>query len=235
MIACTDLVKRFPGRVALDGLTLSVSPGETVALLGSNGAGKTTLLRVLAGRLTPDGGTARVNGIDPSGHPQALAPIVGASLSPSSAWVLRLDALANLELFGVAQGLSRGAAREAAAERLASARLTEDAARPVGTYSAGMRARLAVARALLLDPPVLLLDEPGAALDRASAEQLAEQLSAEPGRRTVLFSTHLLEDAAAIAGRAVILNQGALSADMPIRPGTSGDDLASATEEARCA
>lgn len=232
MIACTDLVKRFPGHTALDGVTLTVSRGETVALLGGNGAGKTTLLRVLAGRLIPDGGGASIDGIDPSGTPRALAAVVGAAISPGGAWVLRLDALENLELFGVAQGLTRRAARRAAIAGVEAARLSADAKRPVGIYSAGMRARLAIARALLLDPPVLLLDEPSAALDRDSATRLGDEVLRGRGLRTVVFSTHRLAEAAALADRAVVLERGALRADLAIGPDTTGDDLARAIEGA---
>ncbi|MBJ7470246.1 MAG: ABC transporter ATP-binding protein [Solirubrobacteraceae bacterium] len=224
MIACDQLVKRFPGRDALNGLSLHVPRGEIVALLGSNGAGKTTLLRILASRLVADAGTATIDGTDTAvGHRQ-LAGVVGAVLSSPSAWTLRLGALENLVVFGVAQGLTPKQASRAARQRLDEVRLSEHAGRPVGTYSQGMRARLAIARALLHDPPVLLLDEPTAGLDQQSATELVADLDRHRAERTVLISTHSLTEATALTDRAVLLAHGRVAID--VKTPTSEDELA---------
>jgi ABC-2 type transport system ATP-binding protein len=233
MIECTGITKRFGDRVVLDQLSLTAGRGEVVALLGGNGAGKTTLLRILAGRLLADSGSARIDGIDPGRDPRRLAGTIGAVLSQPSAWYLRLDALQNLELFGVAQGLTAPAARSAATSQLDAAGLSEHARRAVGTYSQGMRARLAIARALLADPAVLLLDEPTAGVDATAAAALIDHLRAHRAARTVIMATHSLEETAAVADRAALLDRGKLVALLPVPDDAL--DLTDAVEAARCA
>lgn len=208
VIRCRDLTKRFAERVAVDHLSLDVRAGEIVVILGGNGAGKSTLLRMIAGRLTPDEGSAEVAGADVVTDRRRAAARLGAVLSAEGAWYSRLDALANLEFFGVAAGLARTAARDAAVSRIEEAGLADVARRPVGTCSRGMRARLAIARALLADPSVLLLDEPSAGLDLESRERFADQLDAQRARRAVVLATHSASEAAALADRVVLLDGG---------------------------
>jgi ABC-2 type transport system ATP-binding protein len=214
VIRCRGLTKRFAGRRALDDVSLEVRRGEILALHGVNGSGKTTLLRILAGRLEPDSGAAAVAGFDVVARRRALAGACGAALSSDLAWYRRLDPVANLEVFGVAQGLGRRAARAAARARLEELGLLPHAARPVEELSSGMRARLAIARALLIDPLVLLLDEPTAGLDPQAADLVLAQCAALRGRRTVVIASHSARESAAVADRAVVLHMGRFVAEL---------------------
>jgi ABC-type multidrug transport system ATPase subunit len=220
-IEAEGLVKRLGGTARLDAVDLVVRPGEVVALLGPNGAGKTTLLRVLAGMLRPDAGSARVGGRDVVTERAAAAATVGHTIAPEPAWYLRLSGRQNLEFFAVVAGVERDAAAAAVSRSLREHALVDDAQRSVGTYSRGMRARLALARATLADPPVLLLDEPGAHLDMAGAEQLTRCLATRREDRAVLIATHAVEQAVA-ADRAVVLKEGRVAAELagPLEPDT---------------
>ncbi|MCW2991418.1 MAG: transporter related [Solirubrobacterales bacterium] len=195
-------------------MSLRAQDGELIAVLGINGSGKTTLLRLLAGRLVPDAGTASVAGHDVVGDRRALGAVCGAALSTEMAWYRRLDALTNLETFGTAQGLDRRAARAAAVARLADLGLEPHARRPVQELSVGMRARLAIARALLADPAVLLLDEPTAGLDPEAAESVLAHCRAQPGRRTVVMATHSISETTAHADRASVMRAGRVVAEL---------------------
>ena len=219
-IEAHDLVKRFGGRAALDGISVTVREGEIVVLLGPNGAGKTTLLRTLAGMVTPDTGSARVGGWDVVAERRRAAAATGTLISSEHSWYPRLTGMQNLEFFGAVVGMSPADARRAAAAGLADVGLTEHAGKPVGAYSTGMRTRLGLARARLGDPAVLLLDEPSAALDTQAAGGLLADLREERAHRAVLLSTHSAREAAEIADRALVLDAGRVVREFsgPIEP-----------------
>lgn len=197
---------------ALADLSLRVEPGEVFGLLGPNGAGKTTLLKVLATLLLPSEGGARVDGADLVRQPGAVRRRVGLATGDERTFYWRLTGRENLEFFSGLRGLSPAAARRRAAAVLESVDLVEQADEIVGRYSTGMRQRLAIARALVGDPPVLLLDEPTRSLDPVAAarvQALIRRLSREEGR-TVLLATHQLGEAAAACDRIGILVAGVL-------------------------
>ncbi len=172
-VEVVDATKRYGGLRALDGVTLSVAPGEVLGLLGRNGAGKSTLLRLLTGRARPTSGVVRVLGHE---LPRELAAVrERINLVPEVPSVYRrATARENLELFCSLYGLPR----ERAGEVLATVRLQDVAGRRVKTFSSGMRQRLLIARALLNRPRVLFLDEPSSSLDPWSAGELRELVAA---------------------------------------------------------
>lgn len=209
-IRAIELSKRFGSVQAIDAVSLEVGAGELVVLVGVNGAGKSTLLRVLGTRVLPDHGAACVAGHDVVRAAREVRRSTGVVLSEERSFYWRLSARANLEFFGRLCGLGRAAARTRVLELLELVQLADAADRRVDGYSSGMRTRLALARALLLDPPVLLLDEPSRALDPLVARDLREvvvSLSASSGR-AVLWVTHDLHEAAEIADRVVVLDAG---------------------------
>ena len=207
-VEVVDVTKRYGGLRALDGVSLSVAPGEVLGLLGRNGAGKSTLLRLLTGRARPTSGAVRVLGHE---LPRELGAVrERINLVPEVPSVYRrATARENLELFCSLYGLPR----ERAAEVLAAVRLQDVAGRRVKTFSSGMRQRLLVARALLNRPRVLFLDEPSSSLDPWSAGELRELVAglAADGVAIVLV-THDLGEAEQLCRRVAVLEAGRVTA-----------------------
>jgi daunorubicin resistance ABC transporter ATP-binding subunit len=202
IIQVEALVKVFAGKRevrALDGLSLAIPPGGVYGLVGPNGAGKTTLIRVLATLLPPDGGSARVAGLDVRHHPAEVRARIGLA-GQSAAVDEVLTGQENVEMVGRLYGLSRAQAHRRATEVLARIRLVDAADRQVRTYSGGMRRRLDLAASLVGRPQVLFLDEPTAGLDPASRHDLWALIGelVDTGT-TVLLTTQYLEEADRIA------------------------------------
>lgn len=217
--------RQFGGVVALDGVDLQVDPGEAVAIVGPSGAGKSTLLRILATLVTPDAGTVRVGGCDVVADGRSARRALGLVLGDERAWYWRLDGRRNLTFFATLHGL-RGAAADARIDTtLDSVGLSRaDAQRPVGEWSSGMRARLALARGLLHNPRVLLLDEPTRSLDVGAAQALRETLAVQRDRGTaMLLVTHDPDEAVALGPRVLVMAAGTLSEADGAAPPTAAD------------
>jgi len=199
MIRAEGLTKAFGDRVAVEALTFEAQPGEILGLLGPNGAGKTTTLRMLAGIIAPTSGTASVAGIDPARHPERAHEHIGF-LTESPGFYERLSAARNLAYFaGFYPNLDVPNAVQASLETMGLLDRAED---KVGTFSKGMKQKLALARTLLHEPEVLFLDEPTAGLDPEAARSLRELVLQLKGEgRTILLSTHNLSEAEAICDR----------------------------------
>jgi len=214
-VVARDLVKTYPaGRGAapvraLDGLSLEITAGTVVAMLGRNGAGKSTTVKILTTLARPDSGTATVAGHDVAGDAEAVRRAVGlVGQKPAS------DPLAtgreNLVLAGRIQGLGKAAARQRAADLLDRFALTDAADRLAKTYSGGMARKLDVAIGLVHRPQVLFLDEPTTGLDPEARAQLwneIERLTTDE-QTTVLLTTHYLDEADRLADRVAIVDGG---------------------------
>lgn len=195
---------------ALHGVTVKVERGEIFGLLGPNGAGKTTLLKVLATLLLPSEGGGRVNSADLIGEAGKVRMAIGLATGEERGAYWRISGRENLEFFAGLLGASPRAARRRAEAVLEIVDLLPHAQELVGRYSTGMRQRLALARALLADPPVLLLDEPTRSLDVMAAERVLtviQRLARESGK-TVLLATHALGEAARVCHRVAVLTGG---------------------------
>ncbi len=199
------LTKSFGAVRALDHLSFSVRPGVVTGFLGPNGAGKTTTLRCLLGLVTPDGGTATIDGRAYRDLEHPLG-VVGAALESSSFHPGR-SARAHLRVMALAAGVDPARCDEL----LRQVGLAEFADRRVGGYSLGMRQRLALAQAMLGDPAVLALDEPANGLDPAGIAWLREYLRALAGEgRTVLVSSHVLTEVQQTVDEIVVVARGRL-------------------------
>jgi heme exporter protein A len=196
------LERRYGDRVALTGLTLRLGGGETLAVLGANGSGKTTLLRVLAALLRPHAGSARVLGASLPDEAWRVHGRVGY-LGHEPLLYRELSARENLRYHARLHDVD-GARVE---ELLAAVGMERRADEPVRDLSRGMVQRLAAARAVLHDPPLLLLDEPRSHLDPAAAELLEPLIGRGSGRTRVLV-THDIEGGLAEADRALGLKAG---------------------------
>ncbi len=211
MSDCVELSEirvAFGSLVALDGLTLRVAAGEIVGLLGPNGAGKTTTVDVCCGLRVPDGGTARILGADAVKSPREVRSKIGVVPQDSGLYP-ELTALEHLELSAALYGLKRPAARIEEMLRLMG--LWDRRRKQVGTFSGGMRRRLALARALLHDPPVLFLDEPTLGVDVQGRRALWDHVARLRDQgRGVLLTTNYLDEATALCDRVAIIDHGQL-------------------------
>ena len=213
LLVAEHLSRNFGARHAIQDISLSLLPGETVVLAGPNGAGKTTLLRCLAGLSRPTSGTVRFP-VAPSGDPRRQVGMV----SHQTLFYDDLSLLENLAFAAALHGVSRP--RAAAARALADAGLAERSDDSPRSLSRGLAQRATIARALLHGPTVLLLDEPFTGLDHEAAARLGATVraGAEQGRATLLV-THQVRDAWSFASRVILLRAGRMIADET----TSGD------------
>jgi ABC-2 type transport system ATP-binding protein len=209
MIETNDLSKQFNNEFwAVDGVSLSVQPGQILALLGQNGAGKTTTVRMLTSLLVPTRGWARIGGYDVTKHPQDVRSNVGV-LTEQHGLYMRMSGWEYLEFFGKVYGLDPNTRRERSAYLLEYFGLAEAARRRSGEYSKGMKQKLALARALMHDPSVLLLDEPTSAMDPESARLVRDEIARlRSTQRTIVICTHNLAEAESLADRIAIIFRG---------------------------
>ncbi|MFI5706836.1 ABC transporter ATP-binding protein [Kribbella sp. NPDC051620] len=207
LVEVSGLTKRYGDTLAVDGVDLTVLPGEVYGFLGPNGAGKTTTLRILTGLISPTSGTVRVLGGTP-GQAHVLART--GSMIESPAFYPYLSGLDNLRVLAEYADVPRSRITEV----LALVDLADRARDRFSTYSLGMKQRLGVAAALLKDPELVILDEPTNGLDPAGMRdmrRLIRELGADG--RTVLLSSHLLGEVQQICDRVGIISEGRMVAE----------------------
>ena len=208
MILTEKLSKQFDDFVAVDDVNLQVQAGQVLALLGPNGAGKTTTVRMLTSVLPPTKGRAWVAGYDVVQEPFHVRRSVGV-LTENHGLYERMPAGDYLEFFGKIYGLEREALRHRIAALMERFGLLGVLDRRIGTFSKGMRQKLALARAMLHEPPVLLLDEPTSAMDPESARLVRDSIhELRSAQRAILICTHNLAEAEELADEIAIISQG---------------------------
>lgn len=215
-----DLVKEFRDGSsvvrAVDGISLSVMPGELLAVIGPSGSGKSTLLALLGGLLTPTAGTVELDGEALHRLPERARTAVRARrvgfVFQQASLVPYLTARENVELVGQFAGLGRRNARRRASGLLDQLGVAERGDHLPAALSGGERQRVAIARALLCDPPVVLADEPTASLDRDRGRDVVTMLSdaVRAGKRAGVLVTHD-EEVAAAADRRIALRDGTMA------------------------
>jgi ABC-2 type transport system ATP-binding protein len=223
---------RFPGRRrgepvrAVEDVSLEVSPGTVLGLLGRNGAGKTTLVKLLATLIEPTSGDAWVSGHSVRHEGRRVRGCVGLAAGTERGFYFRLTGTQNLSFFATLHGISRSVLAKRMSEALERLELTRSANDLFMRYSTGTRRKLDLARALILDTPVLLLDEPTSSLDPSSADRIRTVIAEERRRgKTVVLVTHNLLEAERLCDRVAILDQGRLRAEGTLdelRGGQSG-------------
>jgi ABC-2 type transport system ATP-binding protein len=214
MIDVTDLSRNYGAFPALRGVTFRVDAGEIVGFLGPNGAGKTTTMKILTGFCAPTGGSARVCGHDVVTDSLEVRRNIG--YLPESAPIYPEMRVADyLDFVGRVRGMPT-AERASALERVADeCDIADRMHQTVGTLSKGYRQRVGLAQALLHQPPILILDEPTSGLDPNQIAAIRDLVLRIGRSRTVMLSTHVLQEVQAVCDRVLILHRGALVADGP--------------------
>ena len=212
MIEVRDLCKRYGPRLAVDGVSFDAGPGEVVGFLGPNGAGKTTTMRMLTGYLAPTSGTVRIGGdrvdIDSLASRRRVGYLPeGAPLYGEMRVAGFLGFIADIR--GLS-GAKRGARLAEVVERLGLGPVLRQ---PIETLSKGFRRRVGLAQAILHDPPVLVLDEPTDGLDPNQKHEVRRLIDAMRADKTLILSTHILEEVHAVCTRAIVIAHGRLRAD----------------------
>ncbi|MET0229661.1 MAG: ABC transporter ATP-binding protein [Rhodanobacteraceae bacterium] len=212
MIETRQLVKRYGDLVAVDGISFRVEPGQVLGFLGPNGAGKSTTMKMLAGFLAPTSGGAVVGGYDVETQPLQAKRVLGY-LPEGAPSYGEMSVYEFLQFIADVRGL-RGEHREKrlddAIGRLHLERVMEQ---PIDTLSKGFKRRVGLAQAILHDPAVLILDEPTDGLDPNQKHEVRSLINAMARDKTIIVSTHLLEEVHAVCTRAVIISQGRILAD----------------------
>jgi len=206
------LAKSFGSRHAVRDVSFNVARGETLAFLGPNGAGKSTTLRMIAGFLEPDSGDAAINGSSILTD-RTKAQLSLGYLAEGAPLYLDLSVIDFLGFLARTHGLDRKAAR-AAIERVAEDAAIKDVlSRPIETLSKGYRRRVALAGAIVHDPPVLILDEPTDGLDPNQKIAMRSLIARMAADKAILISTHQLDEVEAMCSRAVVIDRGEIKAD----------------------
>jgi ABC-2 type transport system ATP-binding protein len=216
MIEAHGLSKFYGPFSAIQDVTFQVHKGEVVAFLGPNGAGKSTTMKLLTGYLAPSGGLARI-----AGHNMSTDRLAGTAklgyLPENGPLYTDMTPRALLGFFADARGLSSSYKRQRIDEVVELCSLGSVIGKPIGKLSRGYRQRVGMAQVLLHEPDVLILDEPTAGLDPNQIHEVRETIRKLGESKTILLSTHILQEVEAMANRVLFINEGRLVFDGPIK------------------
>ena len=211
-IEVSHLVKQYGQQKAVDDLSFLVKKNEIVGFLGPNGAGKSTTLKMATGYITPTSGTVKIDGIDVAQHPIEIKKRIGY-LPEHNPLYLDMFVHEYLHFSGKFYGIKSQELRNKTLNVIDMCQLGVEQNKKIGQLSKGYRQRVGLAQALLHEPEVLILDEPTTGLDPNQIVEVRELIKTISTERTVLFSTHIMQEVQAICDRVIIINNGMLVAD----------------------
>jgi ABC-2 type transport system ATP-binding protein len=221
MIEAQGLTKYFGDFAAVENVSFQVHQGEVVAFLGPNGAGKSTTMKLLTGYLAPSAGRALI-----AGHEMSTDRLAGSArlgyLPENGPLYPDMSPRSLLSFFAQARGLSGARKRERIEAVVELCALGSVIGKPIGKLSRGYRQRVGMAQVLLHEPDVLILDEPTAGLDPNQIHDVRETIRKLGQSKTILLSTHILQEVEAMAGRVLFIDEGRLVYDGPIKQLTAG-------------
>jgi ABC-2 type transport system ATP-binding protein len=212
MIKTQNLSKNYDGLLAVDDLSFSVQPGEVLGFLGPNGAGKSTTMRMIAGFITPSAGSASICGHDVATSPLAAKAALGY-LPEGAPTYGEMSVGGFLEFAADLRGLAGERRRQRLDYVIARLELEPVYEQSIETLSKGFKRRVGLAQAIVHDPQVLILDEPTDGLDPVQKHQVRTLIGEIAKEKTIVISTHILEEVDAVCTRAIIIARGRLVAD----------------------
>ena len=212
MIEAQSLRKSYGPLTAVDGISFTVGPGEVLGFLGPNGAGKSTTMKMIAGFLSPSEGTAKVCGFDIRSQSLDARRALGYLPEGAPAYG-EMTTSGFLDFIGRVRGMDAGTLKQRKSKVIARLELGSVLVQEIETLSKGFRRRVGLAAAILHDPPALVLDEPTDGLDPNQKHEVRGLIRELARERTVLLSTHILEEVEAVCTRAVIIARGKLLLD----------------------
>lgn len=214
-VVVKDVTKRYGEQVALDAIGFEARKGEIMGLLGPNGAGKSTTMKILTGYLLPDSGAVEVGGRDVLANPIRTNALIGY-LPEHNPLYPDMYVREYLEFAGSLQGMGGKSLRLRIEELIGRTGLTAERRKQIGQLSKGYRQRVGLAQALIHDPEVLILDEPTTGLDPNQIVEIRNLITDIGKEKTVILSTHIMQEVKAICQKVVIINRGKIVADEPI-------------------
>jgi len=224
MIEAIGLTKHYGTFAAIRDVSFAIPAGQVVAFLGPNGAGKSTTMKILTGYLAPTSGTARIAGIDVTEDRIAAAEKIGY-LPESGPLYLDMTPIEMLAFLGKARGLNSDRLLERIEAVVETSSLGDMLEKPIRKLSHGQRKRVGTACVLLHEPEVLILDEPTSGLDPNQIRQVRETIRSIGAKKTILLSTHILQEVEAVADRVILISEGRIQFDgTPTEFRKLGDD-----------
>ncbi len=211
-ILIQDLVKTFGTQNAIDSVSFEVGEGEIVGFLGPNGAGKSTTMKIVTCFLPPTAGTVKVHGFDVVDQPNKVKKIIGY-LPEHNPLYLDMFVREYLAFVGKVHGMNRGKLTSRIEEVVSLCGLSKEQNKKIEALSKGYRQRVGLAQALIHDPKVLILDEPTTGLDPNQIVEIRNLIRSVGRNKTVLFSSHIMQEVQALCDRVVVINNGRLVAN----------------------
>lgn len=207
-----NLTKIYGDQKALNNISFTVNNGEIVGFLGPNGAGKSSTMKIATGYLPPSSGQVLVNGYDVTEQPMKVKQITGY-LPEHNPLYLDLYVREYLSFIGSLYGLSKTILKQRVEEMITLCGLTQEQNKTIDALSKGYRQRVGLAQALIHDPQVLILDEPTSGLDPNQLVEIRKLIKTVSRNKTVIFSTHIMQEVQALCDRVIVINKGEIVAD----------------------
>jgi ABC-2 type transport system ATP-binding protein len=211
-IQVTGITKSYGSQVAVDKVSFSVQTGEVVGFIGPNGAGKSTTMKIITGTLPPDAGSVTINDLPAVEHQKEIRKLIGY-LPENNPLYLEMYVREYLQYVAGLYQIRGRRAQERIAKVIEMTGLSPEMHKKIGMLSKGYRQRVGLAQALIHDPEILILDEPTSGLDPNQLAEIRNLIAGIGKEKTVLLSTHILQEVEAICDRVMIINRGAIVAD----------------------
>ena len=211
-IAVKEISKRYGSQLAVNKVSFEVHTGEIVGFIGPNGAGKSTTMKMITGTLSPDSGSVRINDLPALEHQKEIRGMIGY-LPENNPLYHEMYIREYLQYVAGLYQINGKEARERISTVIEMTALTREVGKKIGNLSKGYRQRVGLAQALIHDPDILVLDEPTSGLDPNQLVEIRNLVSTIGKEKTVLLSTHILQEVEAICDRVIIINNGGIVAD----------------------